>query len=58
MAEARMLQLPTQIRPAIGGGGRLPRKILAWQGVFALVLILLLGVTKHVVTTEKSAPIR
>ncbi len=51
-----MLQLPTQIRPAIGGGGRLPRKILACQCAVALVLILLLGVAKHVVTARESGP--
>ncbi len=54
--EARVLQLPTQVQPTIGGGGRLPGKVLAWQGVVALVLILLLGVTKHVVAARESGP--
>lgn len=56
MSEARMLQLPKQIQPAIGGGGRLSRKVLVWQGVVALVLILLLGVTKHVVAAREIGP--
>ena len=56
MPEARMLQLPTQVQPTIGGGGRLPGKVLAWQGVVALVLILLLGVAKHVVAARESGP--
>ena len=38
-----------RVRPAIGGGGRLPRKALIWQGVIALALVLLLGVAKHLV---------
>ena len=49
-----MLQLPRQVRSAIGGGGRLPGKILAWQGVIALVLLIVLGIAKHVVATREN----
>lgn len=54
MPEARMLQLP--VRPAIGGGGRLPRTVLLRRGGIALVLILLLGLAKYVVASREVAP--
>lgn len=56
MPDARMLQWPAPVHPAIGGGGRVPRKVLAWRGAVALGLILLLGVAKFVVAANETAP--
>lgn len=42
-----------RVRPAIGGGGRIPRKALIWQGVIALALVLLLGAAKHLVAARE-----
>lgn len=53
MSEPSMPQVASQFRPAIGGGGRLPRKILVWEAVIALVLILLLLGAKHVVASRE-----
>lgn len=54
--EARVLQLPAQVRPAIGGGGRLRRKVLVQRSAIAFGLILLLGLTKHVVASREVGP--
>ncbi len=53
MPETRILQLPARSSAAIGEGGRLSRKILVQRGVIVLGLILLLGLTKHVVTSQE-----
>jgi hypothetical protein len=39
------------VRPAIGG--RLGRKALVWQATIAVVLVLVLGIAKHVVAAGK-----
>lgn len=46
----------TRLRPAIGGGGRLSRKILIWQAVIAVALLLILGVAKLVVAAREDGP--
>lgn len=56
MPDARMLQLPANVHPAIGGGGRLPRKILGRRGAMVLALVILLGLTKHVVSARAVGP--
>ena len=43
-----------RVRPAIGGGGRLPRKALIWQGAIAITLVLLLAVAKHLVAARET----
>src|SRR5450759_4549045 len=47
--EARILW-PTRVRPAIGTGGRLPRKVLIRRSAVALGLIVLLGLAKLLVS--------
>lgn len=54
MPEARTLNWPAQPHPAIGGGGRLPRKSLLRRGAAALALILLLGLAKEVVAARET----
>jgi hypothetical protein len=56
ISEARVLQLPAQVCPAVGGGGRLSSKILVRRSAIALGLILLLGLTKHVVASREVGP--
>ena len=48
--------MTAQIQPAIGGGGRLRRKVLLWQGVIALALVVLLAITKQMVTAREVGP--
>jgi hypothetical protein len=47
---------PFPVLPAIGGGGRLPRKALVWQGVTAFALVVLLIIAKQVVTAREVGP--
>jgi len=54
MPEARVLQLSQLTRPAVGVGG--PRKVLVRRSVFAFVLLLLLGLAKHVVASREIGP--
>jgi hypothetical protein len=56
MPETRVLQLPAQVCPAVGGGGRRSSKILVRLSAIALGLILLLGLTKHVVASREVGP--
>ena len=53
MREAHMIREQAQTRPAIGGGGRLPRKVLGWQAMVAVVLVLMLLIAKHVVASKQ-----
>jgi len=46
--------MPTGAWPAIGGGGRQPRKVLIWQSVAGLVLIVLLVVVKQAVSARET----
>ena len=50
--EARLAGLPAPARPAIGGGGRQPRKVLRWQAAIALLLIIVLLGLKHFVASR------
>jgi hypothetical protein len=50
LSEARTLRWRRRAQPAIGASGRLPRSVIIWRCAIALGLILLLGVTKIVVT--------
>lgn len=56
MPESRVLQLPQLMRPALGGGGLLPRKVLVRRSAVGFVLILLLGLAKHVVSSREIGP--
>lgn len=47
--EVRRAGLPALARPAIGGGGRQPRKVLRWQAAIALLLIIAMLGLKHFV---------
>jgi hypothetical protein len=49
--EGRVLQLPALVRPAIGGGGWLPRNLLVRRSAVALGLVLLLSIAKYVVAS-------
>ena len=51
-SEARLAGLPAPARPAIGGGGRQPRKVLRWQAAIALLLIIVLLGLKHFVASR------
>ena len=44
------------LRPAVGGGGRLPRKVLVWEGAVALALLILLVLAKHVISAREVGP--
>jgi hypothetical protein len=45
---------PVGAWPAIGGGGRQPRKILGWQAAIGIVLIVLLIVVKQAVAARET----
>lgn len=45
---------PVEARPAIGGGGRQPRKILGWQAVIGFLLVVLLVVAKQAVADRET----
>ena len=49
MPEAGLARRPTGAGPAIGRGGRLPRRILVRRYALALTLILLLGLAKMLI---------
>lgn len=51
--EARRAGLPVLARPAIGGGGRQPRKVLRWQAAIALLLIIVMLGLKHFVASRE-----
>lgn len=53
MPAVRMTQWPGHARPAIGGGGRIPRKVLTYRALAVLGLLVLLGLTKHVVAARE-----
>jgi hypothetical protein len=53
---ARAPEPSTDYRPALGGGGRLPRKILMWEALIAFVLLILLVIAKHVVGGKEVGP--
>jgi hypothetical protein len=50
--EAHRAGLPAPARPAIGGGGRQPRKVLRWQAAIALLLIIVLLGLKYFVASR------
>lgn len=52
--EARGAGLPAPARPAIGGGGRQPRKVLRWQAAIGLLLIILMLGLKHYVASRET----
>jgi hypothetical protein len=52
--EARSAGRPGQDRPAIGGGGRLPRKVLIRQSAIGLLLLVLMLGAKHVVSGRET----
>jgi hypothetical protein len=54
MSQAQMAQWTAQIHPAIGEGGRLPRKVLIQRSAVALGLILLLGLAKPLISPRES----
>lgn len=43
-----------QLRPAVGTGGRLPRKNLVRRSMVAVGLVVLLGLAKHVISPHES----
>lgn len=52
--EARSAGIAAPARPAIGGGGRQPRKVLIWQGAIGLVLIVLMLIAKQVIAARET----
>ena len=56
MPEAPLLQWPAQVCPAVGMGGRLPRKVLIRRSAIALGLIILLGLAKLLVSHRVTGP--
>jgi hypothetical protein len=52
--EGRNAGRPGQARPAIGGGDRQPRKVLAWQGAIGLLLVVLLLGAKQVISGRET----
>ena len=51
--EARSAGLPGQVRSAIGGGGRQPRKVLFCAGAIGLLLLVLMLLVKHVISARE-----
>lgn len=52
--EARSAGFPAQARPAIGGGGRQPRKVLIWEGAIALLLLVVMLLAKHEISARET----
>ena len=53
MSDIHVPQRSPQWRSAIGGGGRLPRKLLAREALVVVILAILLLATKHVVAARE-----
>lgn len=56
MPDTHVPQRLPQWRPAIGGGGRLPRKLLAREALVVVILAILLLATKHLVAAREVGP--
>lgn len=54
MPEARVLSLATNVRPAVGAGGRLPRSVLLKRAAVAVALAVLLVAAKLLVSAATS----